>query len=275
MTNNRKYYIGNFDSRDGTIFLDRKIGIYNSRSRRLGRIGVDSESSSYNLGINKGQDYNLLPSPTLSFLDVEFIGGNGKVLNRVNDSGFLTIPSGIVSGDLIIVMAAGDNFGSASLEGTDASNFITDTSDTHHFIAYKYADGTEIDRTLNIKTTATGSRWGAMYFVCRNAIWNDVHRVFLTDIAPNTNPTVTQTLARNRKKGILVGLFGGDTNGDGVFVPSQYTELFGVRGGDAYATGGYEIVDGFNSYERQWTGLGSRALNGYINLAVISKISNS
>lgn len=270
MTNNRKYYIGDFDSRDGTNFLDRKIGIYNSRSRRLGRLGVDSESSAYNLGINKGQDYNLLPSPTLSLLGVEFIGGNGKVLNNNNNSGFLTIPSGIVSGDLIIVMAAGDNFGSASLAGTDASNFITDTSGTHHFIAYKYANGTEIDRTLNIITTLS-RRWGVMYFVCRNATWNDVHRVFLTDIQPNTNPTVTQTLARNLKKGILVGLFGGDTDSDEVFVPSQYTELFNEGSGDAYSTGGYEIVDGFNSYERQWTGLGSQANNGYINLAIISK----
>ena len=109
-----------------------------------------------------------------------------------------------------------------------------------------------------------------MYFVCRNGVWGpNVDKDFQTNINPSTNPTVSQTVAYDG--GILVGLFGGDTNSPDVFVPSQYTELFRLSIVDADATAGYELIPTAGTYNRQWTSIASRAVNGYINLAISNR----
>lgn len=204
---------------------------------------------------------------------VEYVNSSGNVVNN-NTTASFTIPSGIQAGDLILAMVAGSNqssftLGTISLTGTDAANFTTDTSTNNHFIAYKYADGTESSRTLTANTTVSG-RWGYLYFVCRNGVWSaNVDKDFQTNINPSTNPTVSQTVAHSG--GILVGLFGGDTNNPDVFVPSQYTELFRLSSVDADATAGYELIPDAGTYNRQWTSIATRAANGYINLAISNR----
>jgi hypothetical protein len=195
---------------------------------------------------------------------IQFVSSYGQVVNNLSSLA-ITIPSGIQSGDLILAMVAGGD-ATTSLTGTDASNFTTDTSTNNQFIAYKYADGTESSRTLTANRS-TSSRWGVLYFVCRNAVWNaSVDKDFLSNINPASNPIVTQTAPTNSS--ILVGLFGGDTNGTDVFVPSQYTELYRLSSGDADMSAGYEIVTSAGTYSRQWTSAASRNINGYINLAI-------
>ena len=199
---------------------------------------------------------------------VEYVNSSGNVVNNGTSASF-SIPSGIQAGDLILAMIAGGNLGTPSLTGTDAANFTTDTSTSSHFIAYKYADGTESARTLTANASVSG-RWGYLYFVCRNGVWGpSVDKDFLTNINPSTNPTVSQTVAFNG--GILVGLFGGDTNGDDVFVPSQYTELFRLSNNDADATAGYELIPTAGTYNRQWTSSANSTINGYINLAISNR----
>lgn len=200
-------------------------------------------------------------------LPIQYVNSSGNVVNN-NSTASFTIPSGIQSGDLIIAMMAG-NLATASLTGTDAANFTTDTSTSDHFIAYKYADGTESSRTLTANASS-GDRWGYLYFVCRNGVWGpSVDKDFLNDIDPSTNPTVSQTVAYDG--GILVGLFGGDTNGPVINVPSQYTQLFANSVNDAYSTAGYELISTAGTYNRQWTSTATRAINGYINLAISNR----
>lgn len=136
-------------------------------------------------------------------------------------------------------------------------------------MGFKYANGTESARTLTANASTSGI-WGALYFVCRNGFWGtSVDKDFLANINPSSNPTSSQTVADDG--GILVGLFGGDTGLPPIFVPSQYTELFRLSNSTADATAGYELIPTGGTYNRQWTSIATRSINGYINLAISNR----
>ena len=250
MTKNLPSYIGEFDLNS---LSNRNAGIYSLKHNQLGRIGISDSNESFNFGINKGKNFNILPSPNIlteSPLTIE-IKSITRAQKSDDSSPNITFPADIEEGDFLFVWASGakifsDNWNveytSESLPGGPWTEHTPTPEEIRHIaLLSKVATGSEANQSGSVFFET-----GEFLFNSMISLWviKNASGIRSIDYQTPTNSNFILNITPEIGDLLIAGSLGQEA---GSYSPSFDTNEFDENTGFvAYYDGYSEIYDGFN-----------------------------